>query len=443
MGQTNDTATLAVASAPQEPPPEEPALEESGLPDVAGIEAAAARLARVVTATPLQSSHSLSDKYCAQVLLKREDQQVVRSFKIRGAYNKICGLSEAERQRGVVCASAGNHSQGVAYACAELGIAGKIFMPAPTPAQKVKRTRDYGRGFIEVVLTGDTFDDAYAAALAWQQASSAVMVHPFNDREVAEGQGTVAREILRDAPAPIDYLLVPVGGGGLAAGIVTWFRKYSPATVLVGVEPAGAASMSAAFEAGENAGLQTIDNFVDGAAVKRSGDIGYRVCRQALDRLVEVPEGLACVTLLELYSRDGIVAEPAGALSVAALELLADEIRDKRVVCIVSGGNNDIDRMGEIRERALLYEGRKHYFVLNLAQRPGSLREFVDDVLGPQDDIVHFEYSKKTGRNHGPVVIGIETPGPGELNSLRERMAEKGIRYEYLNNKEVLFRYLV
>ena len=432
MGQTNRQINDNAASR-----------DDGALPGVAGIEAAAARLASVAIHTPLQLNRELSEKYQAQVFLKREDQQVVRSFKIRGAYNKIFGLSEAERRRGVVCASAGNHSQGVAYACAELEIPGKIFMPAPTPAQKVKRTRGYGRGFIEVVLIGDTFDEAYAAALAWQQTSGAVMVHPFDDPEVMEGQGTVAREILRDAPEPIDYLLVPVGGGGLASGVATWFREYSPQTVLVGVEPSGAASMGAAFDAGENVGLQSIDNFVDGAAVKRSGDIGYRVCREKLDRLVSVPEGLACATLLQLYSRDGIVAEPAGALTVAALELLAENLAGKRVVCIVSGGNNDIDRMGEIRERALLYEGRKHYFVVNLAQRPGSLLEFVDGVLGCEDDIVHFEYSKKNGSSHGPVVIGIETQGIGALDSLRERMTAKGIRYEYLNDKEVLFRYLV
>ncbi|PCJ22337.1 MAG: threonine dehydratase [SAR86 cluster bacterium] len=412
-------------------------------PSVKGITDAASRLSSVVINTPLSTNSNLSEKYNADISLKREDLQAVRSFKIRGAYNKICKIPNSKRHNGVVCASAGNHSQGVAFACAALQIKGVIFMPASTPAQKVKQTRSYGKGFVEVVLVGDTFDEAQAEALSYQAESQAIMIHAFDDIDVMEGQGTVALEILQASKRSIDYLFIPVGGGGLASGVATYFKSQSPHTIIVGVEPEGAASMQASFDAGKNIGLDTIDSFVDGAAVKRPGDLGYQVCRDKLDHLVAVPEGKACATLLELYNEEGIVVEPAGALSIAALDFFAEEIRDKHVVCLISGGNNDIDRTEEIKERALLYEGRKHYFVINLAQRAGALKEFVVDVLGPEDDIVFFEYSKKTNRTHGPAIVGIETPSDKNFLSLKAKIEKCGIKYEYLNNNDSLFRYIV
>lgn len=415
----------------------------NNFPSIEGIRLAAARLADVVTHTPLQGSNYLSERYQANIALKREDLQAVRSFKIRGAFNKISKLSPAQRQQGIVCASAGNHSQGVAFACAALQIQASIFMPEPTPAQKVNQTRDCGRGYVEVVLVGDSFDEAYGQAVQYQRAHQATMIHPFDDLDIIEGQGTLALEILEDSTQPIDYLLIPVGGGGLAAGVASCFKALSPQTVLIGVEPAGAASMQASFNAGSNVALASIDTFIDGAAVKQSGELTYRVCREKLDQLIAVPEGKVCATLLDMYSKGGMVVEPAGALSVAALDSFAEQIVGKNVVCLVSGGNNDITRMEEIRERALLYEGKKHYFVVNFAQRAGALREFVVDVLGPEDDIVFFEYSKKTNRNHGPAVIGIETSSREQLLLLQSRMDKIGISYEYLNDQDSLFRFLI
>ena len=413
------------------------------LPSVNGIELASARLSQVIINTPLVTSAHLSQFHGADISLKREDLQRIRSFKLRGAYNKISKMPAEKRARGVVTASAGNHSQGVAFACAALGVQAKIFMPASTPLQKIDQTKNYGADFVEIVLTGDTFDEAYAEALYYQQKNHATMVHPYDDVDVIEGQGTVALEILQSADRKIDFLFFPVGGGGLAAGLASYFKALSPETVLIGVEPEGAASMRASFNAGKNTGLESIDNFIDGAAVKRSGDLGFLVCKDTLDHLVAVPEGKVCKTLLGLYNREGMVVEPAGALSIAALDMFSDLIKGKHAVCIVSGGNNDIARTEEIKERALLYEGRKHYFVVNLEQRAGALKAFLLDVLGPEDDIVHFEYTKKTNRHHGPVVVGIETASDASLSCLRKRMDKVGIRYEYLNNRESLFGVLV
>ena len=412
-------------------------------PTADGIRLAAERLIDVVTHTPYLRNHNLSRQHEANIWLKREDMQVVRSFKVRGAYNKIISLNESERARGIVCASAGNHSQGVAYACALLKIKGTIFMPAPTPAQKIAQTKRYGQGYVDLVLAGDSFDDAYQRAIKYQKQHGAVLVHPFDDRAVIEGQGTVGLEITESAEHPIDYLLVPIGGGGLAAGVCTWFKQHSPNTKIIGVEPAGAAAMHASIAAGSKITLEKIDNFVDGAAVKCVGDITYAICKEHLDRIICVPEGKICSSILKLYNEEAIVIEPAGALSIAALDYMHDEIRDKNVACIISGGNNDITRTGEIKERSLLFEGRKHYFVVNFPQRAGALREFLHKVLGPEDDIVHFEYSKKNYREQGPAVIGIEVPDPCELDALIARMQAHHVQFEYLNNNPALFQYLI
>jgi threonine dehydratase len=400
-------------------------------------------LAEVISTTPLIDTHNLSERYGATVLLKREDLQKVRSYKIRGAYNKIRSLTEGELARGVVCASAGNHAQGVAYSCARLGVRGTIYMPATTPKQKRQQVRFFGRDAIEVVLHGDTFDEAQAAALEFASQSGRAFIHPFDDPRVIEGQATVGLEITEQAAGPVDYVFVPIGGGGLASGVGAWFRTMSPSTKIIGVEPAGAASMRAAIEAGGPVTLPEIDTFVDGAAVRRAGELTHAICSRVLDDIVAVPEGKICTTILELYNLNAIVAEPAGALAIAALDAYADRIKGKTAVAIVSGSNNDITRTEEIRERSLLYEGLKHYFVVRFPQRSGALLGFVREVLGPGDDITHFTYSKKTNREQGPAIVGIELSAREDFEGLVARMAAAGIVYDYLNDDRALFSLLV
>jgi threonine dehydratase len=400
-------------------------------------------LKEVIRRTPLLRDPYLSKKYGCEVFLKREDLQVVRSFKIRGAYHKIRSLSEEERQKGIVCASAGNHAQGVAYSCNALGIHGKIYMPSTTPGQKVNQVRMFGGASVEVILTGDTFDDAFAEAMNACRSEGLVFIHPFDDPGIIAGNGTVGMEILEDSQGPVDYLFVTIGGGGLSAGVGAYVKTVSPATRLIGVEPEGAASMTEAFAQDQVVTLDQIDKFVDGAAVKRVGQLTYDICRQLLDGIVLVPEGKVCTTILELYNHNAIVAEPAGALSIAALDSMKEEIRGKRVVCIVSGGNNDIDRMQEIKERSLIHEGLKHYFTVNFPQRAGALREFLDEVLGPNDDIVRFEYTKKHNKDNGPALVGIELKHREDYEPLMERMGKKGISYIELNKDPVLFNLLI
>ncbi|MDI4648496.1 threonine ammonia-lyase IlvA [Cohnella sp. F6_2S_P_1] len=404
---------------------------------------AAHTLRGVVSPTPLQFNQRLSARHGCRIHLKREDQQVVRSFKIRGAYNLISGLPAAERERGVICASAGNHAQGVAYSCAALDIPGIIYMPATTPRQKIGQVELFGGDKVEVRLIGDTFDDAYAEAQRAVRETGMTFVHPFDDTRIIAGNGTVGKEIMEACKEPVDVLLVTVGGGGLAAGVASYVKAVSPNTRIIGVEPEGAPSMMVAMERGEVVPLEEIDKFVDGAAVKRVGDLTYALCRDLLDEVVVVPEGRVCTTILELYNEHAIVAEPAGALTVAALPMLADRLAGQSVVCVVSGGNNDVDRMQEIKERSMIYEGLKHYFMVNFPQRSGALREFLDDVLGPDDDIVQFEYTKKHNKENGPALVGIELKSPGDYGPLVERMNHKGFRYVELNKDPLLFNLLI
>jgi threonine dehydratase len=411
--------------------------------DVDRINAAADVLMGVINRTPLMQSIRLSRTYDANIWLKREDLQVVRSYKIRGAYYKMSRLSSEELASGVVCASAGNHAQGVAMACAMMKTRGTIFMPVPTPDQKVQQVKMFGQDQVEVRLTGDTFDDAYAEALLFQKAHHAIFIHPFDDPDIMAGQGTVAREILEDASGHIDYLILPVGGGGLSAGASTYFKTISPKTRIIGVEPEGAPAMKKSIEAGKVITLENIDKFIDGAAVRRVGEGTFAICRHLLDEVILVPEGRVCSEILRLYNQDAIVVEPAGAMAIAALDSMREDIKGKNVVCVVSGSNNDITRTMEIKERSMLYEGLKHYFIVNFPQRAGALREFLVEVLGPEDDISHFEYSKKNSRERGPAVIGIELKRPADLNPLLERMKNKKIRYEYLNDQPQLFHYLI
>ena len=400
-------------------------------------------LREILTPTPLMHNHNLSKDYEAEVMLKREDLQMVRSYKIRGAYNKIRSLTAEQTKQGIVCASAGNHAQGVALSCNKLGIMGKIFMPVTTPKQKINQVKMFGGESIEVVLVGDTFDQANTAAIETSEREGKTFIPPFNDPKIIEGQGTVGLEILQQSSAPIDYIFVPIGGGGLASGIGAVYKQMSPNTKIIGVEPAGAAGMKLSFERGEVTELDYVEKFVDGAAVQRVGDITFDVCREVLDDIITIPEGKVCSTILNLYNFNAIVVEPAGALSISALDYYREQIKGKNVVCVVSGSNNDIVRMEDIKERSLLYEGLKHYFVVRFPQRAGALQNFVSNVLGPHDDITYFEYKKKTNREKGPVLIGIELQNPADFDGLTERMKRDNIDYEYLNNNPNLFEFLI
>ena len=417
--------------------------EKLKAPSVPEILAAVETLKDIVEKTPLTLNRNLSDKYGANIYLKREDLQVVRSYKIRGAFNKISGLSNAEKANGVVCASAGNHGQGVAYACHKLAIHCTVFMPTPTPSQKLNQVKGYGGKYVDTVLVGDTFDDAFLEATKFCERSESTFIHPFNDAEVMAGQGTVGVEILTAIEEPIDYLVLPIGGGGLASGVSTYFNEQSPQSNIIGVEPEGAAAMKASIDANELVALDHIDKFVDGAAVKAVGDLTFEICRQNLNSFITVAEGQICTTILKMYNEEAIVVEPAGALSISALEVIKDEIKGKNVVCVVSGGNNDIVRTEEIKERSLLFEGLKHYFIISFPQRAGALREFLVDVLGPNDDITHFQYSKKNSRERGPAVIGIELKYKKDYEGLTERLDKLNFKYEYLNENPELFHHLI
>ncbi len=413
------------------------------LPQVENIRSAQARLEGVVIHTPLMENLILSERFNARVFLKREDLQVVRSYKIRGAYNKMSAMSLQDLEKGVVCASAGNHAQGVAYSCQKLGVKGTIFMPNPTSKQKVNQVRMFGKDQVEVVISGDTFDDSYSEAMDFSDQQQSVFIHPFNDPMIIEGQGTVGLEILEDSQETIDYLFLPIGGGGLASGVATLFKQLSPQTKIIGVEPLGAPAMKRSIEAGQLVTLEKIDKFVDGAAVHRVGSLTFKICRELLDDLVLVPEGAVCSTILKLYNEEAIVVEPAGALAITALRYYQEQIKDKNIVCMVSGNNNDITRTEEIKERSLLFEGLKHYFIVRFPQRAGALRDFLEQVLGPDDDITHFEYSKKNNREKGPALVGIEILRPENLKPLLDRMKARKFTYEYLNENSDLFQYLI
>ncbi len=399
------------------------------LPTVKGIENAAALLQGIIETTPTKLSEQLSDRYHAKIYLKREDLQVVRSYKIRGAYNFISRLSKTEKNKGVVCASAGNHAQGFALSCLLLKIKGTVFMPQTTPQQKLQAVERIGKNYVHIILSGDTFDDAKNAALKYCHQTGKIFVSAFDHPLIMEGQGTVAKEVLEQmGKKKIDYLFLPIGGGGLAAGLITWFNEFSPKTKIIGVEPAGAPAMKESLEKGKAVILKEIDNFVDGAAVKQVGHICLAICKKGLHDLVLIPEGKVCTTILQLYNQEAIVMEPAGALSVSALDFYKEEIKGKNVVCIISGGNNDVERMPEMKERSLFYEGLKHYFIIKFPQRSGALKQFVNKVLGPEDDITLFEYTKKNSKESGPALVGIEVKQKADYESLVKPFQHSGIR---------------
>ena len=401
------------------------------------------RIKDIVAHTPLQKNHRLSDKYDCNIYIKREDLQHVRSFKLRGAFYSMVMQEKEKMKNGVVCASAGNHAQGVAYSCRYLGVHGKIFMPATTPKQKVTQVKMFGKNYVEVVLVGDTFDDSYEEAIKCATGEERAFIHPFNDEHVIAGQGTVGIEIMNDIDEPVDYVFASIGGGGLMAGLSTYIKGVSPGTKMIGVEPAGAPSMKEAILQRQVVTLSKIDKFVDGAAVKRVGEKSYDVCKQLLEDILLVPEGKVCTSILSLYNEHAIVAEPAGALPVAALDLYRDKIKGKNVVVVISGGNNDIDRMQDIKERSLLYEGLLYHFIVNFPQRAGALREFLDEVLGPDDDITRFEYIKKNNKENGPALVGLELKHREDYKGLIERMDIKGFAYTELNKDSNLFNLLV
>ncbi len=407
------------------------------------IEEAAKTLQNIVLQTPLQYSKRLSKLYKANIYLKREDLQEVRSFKIRGAYNKIASLTPEEQKRGVVCASAGNHAQGVALSCYLQKIKGVIFMPRVTPNQKIEKVKQFGQKYVEVKLVGDTFDDASIESKIYTKQNNMVYVHPFDDPLVIAGQGTVGKEIYEQTAGKVDMVISPIGGGGLTSGVSSYLKQKNTKIIIIGTEPKGAAGMHSSVSNGSVVSLETIDTFVDGAAVKTVGNMTFAICQKYLSKIVTIPEGMDCTTMIELYQKDGIIAEPAGALSISTLEKVKDDIKGKTVVCILSGGNNDLLRYPEILERSLIYLGRKHYFIIEFAQKPGQLRQFVDKALGPTDDIVRFEYIKKTNKEKGPALVGIELQNAKDYDSLISRMNKIGIQYRILRQDDMLYQYLV
>ncbi|WP_303969265.1 threonine ammonia-lyase IlvA [Sporosarcina ureae] len=397
----------------------------------------------IVAHTPLQKNDRLSEKYDCHVYIKREDLQHVRSFKLRGAYYKMKRIETEARKKGIVCASAGNHAQGVAFACANLDIDGKIFMPQTTPKQKVNMVKMFGRDRIEIILVGDTFDDCFESAVELMEKEKRIFIHPFNDKDIIAGQGTVAVEIMNDIEEPIDYVFASIGGGGLMSGISTYIKNLSPHTKMIGAEPAGAASMKASIDAQKIVPLANIDKFVDGAAVKCVGELNYEICNEYLENIVSVPEGKVCTAILDLYNEHAIIAEPAGALPIAALDFYKNEIKGKCVVCVISGGNNDIGRMQEIKEKSMIYEGLLYYFLVDFPQRAGALRQFLDGVLGPEDDITMFEYTKKNNKESGPGLVGIEIKRKEDYNGLIARMEKNGFPYKEVNKDSTLFGLLI
>lgn len=407
------------------------------------IEVAAGVLAKVATNTPLQKSERLSSEVGRPVYLKREDLQICRSFKVRGAYVRMAAMDEDERAAGVVCASAGNHAQGVAYACAHLGIQGTIFLPASTPRQKRKRIATIGGKWVDPVIVAGDFDEANRVAAKAAKDGGKVYVHPYDDPYTIAGQGSIAVDLDSQLPADTDMVLIPVGGGGLIAGMATWLKAHRPGIRIVGVESSGAASMKAALEAGNPVSLDRVDSFVDGIAVGRAGDLTYQIVRELVDDIVVVPEGAVCTEMLDLYHSEGVIAEPAGALASAAARNFLPQIPNGSVVCLVSGGNNDLSRYAEVTERSGRYEGLRHYFLVTFNQEPGALRSFLNDVLSEGEDIIYFQYTKKNNRDTGPALVGIELPDSTDIKGLRRRMAASPLQVQEIDPSSQIFKILV
>lgn len=406
------------------------------------IDEAAVRLKGVASKTPLQYNKRLSERFRAHIYLKREDLQEVRSFKIRGAYNKIYTLNKQEKERGVVCASAGNHAQGVALSCSLLKIKGVIFMPIVTPNQKIDKVRNFGKHYIEIKLVGANYDEASKASKEYAKKTNAVYVSAFDDVLVAAGQGTIGKEVCEELPT-VDIVVSQIGGGGLIGGIATYVKSVNNTIKVIGVQSSGAPGMYQSVQNNKVTPLEKIDTFVEGTAVGTVSDLTLSLTKQHVDTIVCIPEGKVCTTMIELYQSEGIVTETAGALTVAALDSIQNEIKNKTVVCIISGGNNDIMRYQEILERSLVYQGKKHYFIIEFAQKPGQLKIFLNHVLGKNDDIVLFEYVKKNNKEKGPALVGIELKDKADYEPLIERMKKNEINYKLIHSDDLLFNYLI
>ena len=406
------------------------------------VNGASQRLQPVIARTPLMYHKRLSEKFQCNIYLKREDLQPVRSYKLRGAFNKILSLSASEREKGVTCASAGNHAQGVAYSCRYLEIHGTIFMPANTPAQKIERVKSHGGAFVNVFLTGETYDECAEAAVLYSEKNETNLIPPFDDEKIIEGQATIAMEILDDLKE-VNYLFMPVGGGGLAAGLGIYFHHYSPNTIMIGVEPTGAASMTAAMATGTPVTLEKIDPFVDGAAVRKVGELTFKVCKDTLNQMHTVAEGKACSTLLSLYNEDGILAEPAGVLSIAALDDFSEEIKGKNVVCILSGSNNDSNRMEEIKKLADAWEGLQHYLIIRFHHYPDGLKEFFTTILGPEDYVNRIEYVRRDHGRSTYALLGIRSKNEHDYQQLLGKLKEHHIEHREVQKEEFLFKYWV
>jgi threonine dehydratase len=410
---------------------------------VQSIDKAAEILEEVVKKTPLQFNRRLSEEFGAEIYFKREDLQPVRSYKIRGAYNLMSGLNAEERQKGIVAASAGNHAQGVALSARLLKIPSVIFMPVVTPLQKINRVKSLGKSYVKIELFGTTYDESCLEAKKFCEKHQMVFVHPFDDFRTITGQGTVGKEIMEQIEAQPDFVFCPIGGGGLISGVGTYVKALSPKTKMIGVEAKGAPTMHEAFRQKKVVTLKQIDTFVDGAAVTTAGEISYRIASLVTDEIVLIDEGQVCVTMIDLYQQEGIVAEPAGALSISALSKFAGEIKGKKVVCILSGGNNDILRYPEIMEKSLVYQGLKHYFLVEFAQKPGQLKAFLNHALGPHDDIVLFEYIKRNSKEKGPALIGIELSRKEDLATLLEKMDKLQLRYTKITSDDPLYGFIL
>lgn len=407
------------------------------------IEKAEEVLKEVIKKTPLQLIERLSNKYQAKIYFKREDLQKVRSFKIRGAFYKMSQLTEEEKKKGVVTASAGNHAQGVALSCQLLKITGTIFMPVVTPKQKIDRVTYFGNGWVEIRLIGENFDQAGMAAKEFSQKTGAIFVHAFDDEEVIIGQGTIGKEIYEQINGKIDYVLPAIGGGGLISGISLYLKEKDRKIKVIGVESEGTQSMTQSINKKRVISLEKVDTFCDGIAVKTVGKTTFTICLKNLDKTLVVPEGKIAMTMIDLFQNEGIIVESAGATPVAGLDLIKDEIKGKNVVCVISGGNFDLLRYPEILEKSLIYQGRKHYFIVEFAQKPGQLRKFVNEVLGPNDDIVLFEYLKKNNKEKGPVLVGIEYLKKEDYFKMTKKMTELNFNFKEINPKENIFQLLV
>jgi threonine dehydratase len=411
--------------------------------NVQTIDEASKRLEGVVKKTPLQLNRRLSELHLANIYFKREDLQAVRSYKIRGAYNLMSSLSPIDSKKGVVCASAGNHAQGVAISASLLKIKATIFMPVITPLQKINRVRSIGQSFVTIKLFGETYDDSCSEAKKYCKNKNMVFVHPFDDPRTINGQGTVGKEIMDQLKINPDYVFCPIGGGGLISGLGSYIKSKSPKTKIIGVEPQGAPAMLEAFKSKKVVTLKSIDTFVDGAAVTTVGELSYKIASQVTDKIVLSEEGKICTTMIELYQNEGIVAEPAGAMSISVIDDFAKEIKGKNIVCILSGGNNDILRYPEIMEKSLIYKGLKHYFLVEFAQKPGQLKQFLNHALGPTDDIVLFEYIKRNSKEKGPALIGIELSKSEDLTKLLDNMDKLQLRYTKISNDDPLYGFVL